>query len=88
MITATPAYYAAGLPEDVLEEIEVEYDAAKQKHPAGYASPHEAASIIREEFEEFWDTVKADANYMAMEFELRQIAVTAIRALEMFRDRR
>ena len=84
----TTKYYTPSLPEDVLESIEAEYCHAKQKHPAGYASPHEAASIIREEFEEFWDTVKADANYMSMEFELRQIAVTAIRALEMFRDRR
>lgn len=81
----TTKYYAACLPESVLEEIEIEYCHAKQKHPEPYNSPHEAASIIREEFEEFWEAVKNDPHCMA--HEARQLAVTVIRTLEMLGGR-
>ena len=41
---------------DALIELEL-YDALKKYGP--FASPHELASALREEFEEFWDSVKA-----------------------------
>ena len=54
---------------------------AKFKH---YNSMHEAKAVIEEEFEEFWDEVKANkepgADYRQIQ-ELTQVAATAIRAM-------
>jgi len=42
-----------------LLDIEHEYTKARKKHPPMH-SAHEGISVIREEFEELWDHVKAD----------------------------
>lgn len=52
---------------------------AQWKHPVPIRSLHEAASIIREEYEEFWDAVKEDDPFESFYEELVQIAVTALR---------
>lgn len=50
-----------------------ELNRANEKHGAHVASPHEGHSIIREEFEEYWDEVKANNRMPALQ-ELVQLA--------------
>lgn len=45
--------------DDVLEQVRRQVIKAMTKHRS-MASPHEGASVIREEYEELWDHVKAD----------------------------
>ena len=68
--------------EEVFELVRGELRAAMVNYPPMY-SPHEAHSIIREEFEEFWDEVKVKQgkrNVKGMGDELIQVAAMAIRA--------
>lgn len=68
--------------EEVFEKVKGELRAAMVSYPPMY-SPHEAHSIIREEFEEFWDEVKVKQgkrNVQAMGDELIQTAAMSIRA--------
>lgn len=58
----------------------LELERATGKHPEGFHSPHEGASIIREEFEEFWDEVKRDNLPLARE-EVTQLAAMSLRFL-------
>lgn len=48
-----------------------------------YASMHEAASVIREEFDEFWDEVKVNNKERAIS-EAVQVAATALRFVVEF----
>lgn len=55
---------------------------AKGKHPRDFSSPHEAHSVIEEEFDEFWDEVKAQKHdHNGMRTELIQTAAMCVRAL-------
>ena len=45
--------------QDIFEKIVVEIERARKKHPS-FHSHHEAYAVIKEEFEEWWDSVKAD----------------------------
>ena len=75
-------------------EVERELIRAKKLHPSRMHNPHEAHSVIQEEFEEFWDEVKAfnlpkgrDTRDKMRE-ELIQLAAMAMRAiLEVTDDR-
>jgi len=44
---------------DIFEKIVEEIARARKKHPS-FHSHHEAYVVIKEEFEEWWDSVKAD----------------------------
>jgi predicted RNase H-like HicB family nuclease len=44
----------------IFEKIVEEIYHARKKHPKNFHSHHEAYAIIKEEFEEWWDSVKAD----------------------------
>ena len=44
---------------EIFENIVEEIYRARQKHPPLH-SHHEAYAVIKEEFEEWWDSVKAD----------------------------
>lgn len=59
-----------------------EYDYGLQNF-GPYRSLHEAAAIIKEEFDEFWEEVKANDVPRAAE-EVLQLAATAIRAYVEF----
>ena len=65
-----------------LQDIQKEADQAREKY-GPFNSTHEAAAVLREEFEEFWDHVKSSrqdgqmAEYMISE--LKQIAAVAYR---------
>jgi predicted esterase len=56
---------------------------ARTVHPRPFASAHEAASIVREEHDEFWDEVKLkDRNSLAMLKELTHLAAMCQRTAE------
>ena len=59
-----------------------EIDRSYELHGCPRWGPHEAASIIREEFEEFWDTIKADAPIEDQVEELMQLAAMCFRYAE------
>lgn len=64
---------------DVLEEVFDEVRKAQAKHPP-MTSPHEGHSVIREEFDELWDEVKADRGRQASaRSEAVQLAAMAVR---------
>ena len=44
----------------IFEKIVEEIYRARKKHPQNFHSHHEAYAIIKEEFEEWWDSIKAD----------------------------
>jgi len=60
---------------------------AKSLHPMPFHTPHEAHSVIEEEFDEFWDEVKkynlpkGRDTRPAMREELIQLAAMAMRAI-------
>jgi hypothetical protein len=71
---------------EIVSEVFNEVNRATRLH-APMNSPHEAESVIREEFEEFWDEVKAynlpkgRDTRPAMREELVQLAAMAVRAI-------
>ena len=65
--------------EIILAEVRAEVLRANAKHPPMH-SAHEGHSVIREEFEELWDHVKADTgNTVDARQEAIQLACTAVR---------
>lgn len=54
------------------------------KHGTNYASFHEMASVLREEYEEMWDEVKADDEGPRIVAELIDVAAVAMRALAQY----
>lgn len=66
---------------DVMTKIVTEVNKARAKHPT-MPTHHHAASVLREEYEEYWEHVKADTYFSDdAEKELVQIAASAIRAI-------
>lgn len=60
-----------------------ELSRARRAHPNRFVDLHQASSVIREEFEEFWDEVKrkvADPEYVLTE--LKQMAAMIQRTAE------
>ena len=55
---------------------------AREKHPQGMRSGHEAYAVILEEVDEFWELVKADSSPEKMLHEIKQIAAMCQRAAE------
>lgn len=65
--------------QSVQEDVWHELKASMEKH-AGMHSPHEGISVIREEFEELWDHVKADTGRTSeARKEALQLAAMAVR---------
>lgn len=65
--------------ETILAMVRAEVLRAMAKHPPMH-SPHEGHSVIREEFEELWDHVKADTGTsIDATKEAVQIGCTAVR---------
>jgi len=65
-----------------LMRIRMELERALRKHPRPLKSLHEGHSVIREEFEEFWDEVKAqNLTAHSVELELVQTAAMCLRVL-------
>lgn len=64
---------------NVIGELFAETEKAISKH-AAMCSPHEGAGVIREEFEELWEHVKADTGRSpAARKEALQLAAMAVR---------
>ncbi|HTI72296.1 MAG TPA: hypothetical protein VMF06_20145 [Candidatus Limnocylindria bacterium] len=66
---------------DFLRMVAIEFARAEAEYPR-YHSLHEGESILREEFEEFWDEVKLKASKrdpVRIAAELVQIAAVALR---------
>jgi len=69
------------LGDGLLAEIGAECERARRKH-APMHSPHEAYGVIGEEFDEFWDEVRAQQHdKAAMRKELIQTAAMCVRAI-------
>ena len=63
-------------------DVQAEVIRAQAKHPRPFSSLHEAHSVLREEFDEFWDEVKKQhTDKSATRTELVQVAAMAVRAL-------
>lgn len=62
--------------ETLVEELKVEI--LKASRHGAFHSAHELASVLREEYEEFWESVKADDPDPV---ELLQVAAVAIRGI-------
>lgn len=68
--------------DQLLMAVKAEVIRAQAKHPKPFNSLHEAHSVMREEFDEFWDEVKRqETNNAAVKMELVQVAAMAVRAL-------
>lgn len=65
---------------DVLYEVCQELQRAKAKF-GDFHSAHEGAAVIREEFDEFWDAVKAN-DLVQARHEAVQVAAMACRFIE------
>lgn len=63
-----------------LKEVEKELKQAQANFPA-FNSAHEGYAAIKEELDELWDKIKANATYDEMEEEAIQIAAMALRFL-------
>lgn len=64
---------------EILFDVSEEVKRATNKH-APMVSPHEGASVIREEFDELWDEIKADRGLMlSARKEAIQLAAMAVR---------
>jgi len=64
--------------ECVLDDVVSQLLYAREKFPRPFVNAHEGASVIREEFDEMWDEIKADNREAACE-EAIQVAAMAIR---------
>lgn len=62
----------------IYQQIEAEIERAREKFPP-FHSLHEAYGTIKEEFDEFWDCVKA--NEPGWEDELIQVAAMCVAAI-------
>ncbi len=66
---------------NIVKDVTNEYNIAAFKHRP-MQSAHEAASVIREEFEEFWDEVKKkNPSSSVLRTELIQTAAMCVRAI-------
>jgi hypothetical protein len=70
---------------EVFQKISAEIVRARAKH-GPFHSWHEAHSVILEEFEEWWDTVKADQSDVNELISVAAMAITAIVELECHQD--
>lgn len=65
--------------------VAAELERARRLHPTPHHSPHEAAAVILEEYEEFWELVKEKPQYMVRRrllAELTHVAAMCQRAAE------
>lgn len=83
----TPAQRAAATWEvedravHFLNEIRAEWRDASGKH-APIGAVHEAAAVIKEEYDEFWDEVRRKKHdKTALRLELKQVAAMCLRAV-------
>lgn len=71
--------------KEIFKNIDAELKRANRLYPA-FRSPHEGISVIREEFEELWDEVKADKTNkhlsLRMYEEAIQVAAMAVKFIE------
>ena len=75
-------------PFATISDVETEVTKAESKFPP-FHSAHEGISVIREEFEELWDHVKADTGYSHEAYkEATQLAAMAVRYMRMVMNRR
>ncbi len=66
----------------ILYEVNEAVIAAREKYPQPFHSRHEGIAIMREEFEELWDSIKLDCDDEELKIEALHVAVTAVRFIE------
>lgn len=79
---------AAPTREDFFGAMAKELDYAYAKHGKELWGRHEFASILREEFDELWDDIKADAPTEQLLMEVVQVAAMCLRYAETGDKRR
>jgi hypothetical protein len=74
--------------EYALSMVRGELQRAEAKHGLALSSPHEGSSVIREEFEELWEHVRADTGRtLGASEEAAQVAAMAIKYMINFDPR-
>lgn len=63
----------------VLEDIEIQLDAAYEKHGTELWTRHEFYGILKEEVDELWEVIKKDGPSEDLYNELVQVALVCIR---------
>lgn len=66
--------------QEAIAEVTHELNNAMMKHPTRTDSPRHHHSVLEEEFDEFWDAIKAD-DFVGARKEAIQVAAMAIRYL-------
>lgn len=66
----------------VQQEVKAALHKARVKHREPYHSYHEGISIIREEFEELWDSIRLNCIDAEIRIEALHLAATAQRFIE------
>jgi len=66
--------------EEWISKIKAEYEQATQKF-GKFNSTHEGYGVIKEEFDELWDEIKANSSKEVMEKEAIQLAAMSLRFL-------
>lgn len=72
--------------DDAMHLVRTEFKRAMKKFPRPFVNAHEGSSVIREEFEELWDEVKADNRHNQL-LEAVQVAAMAVRFVVELSDR-
>jgi hypothetical protein len=74
--------------EFILGQVRAELEKAGVKHGFALSSPHEGSSVIREEFEELWEHVRADTGRtLGANEEACQVAAMAVKYMLNFDPR-
>jgi len=68
--------------QEIFKKIEYELIKAYDKHGRELWSRHEFYGVLKEEVDEAWDAIKADAAGFLLEQELIQVAAMVVRFLE------
>ena len=70
----------------IIQQIREELRDARISYPRGFASPHEAFAVLKEEVDELWDAVclnqKDPRRQTRIRHEAIQVAAMAVRLLE------
>lgn len=67
---------------EFLAELALELDRAYAKHGSEQWSRHEFYGILKEEVDELWDDIKADADPARLRAEIVQVAAMCFRYIE------
>lgn len=73
--------------DEIMQLMKSELWRALDKHKRVFNSRHEGYAVIKEELEELWDEIKADADWSECEKEAVQLGAMAMRFLLELKDK-